>query len=154
MGEQLAGTIFCLASYEKGIPFLREGKRQGARMLLITVPSLEGAPWPRESIEEIYYMPDLADMPSVINGVSYLARTRRIDRVVPLDEYDVLTAAALREHFRLPGLGESATRLLRDKLAMRTQAVAAGIPVPAFVSAFNDEEIRDYLGHETGPWLI
>jgi hypothetical protein len=154
MADQSPPTILCLASYEKGIPFLREGKRQGARMLLVTVPSLEHVPWPRESIDEIYYMPDLADVQSVINGVSYLARSLRIDRIVPLDEYDVLTAAALREHLRLPGLGDSATRLLRDKLAMRVRAQAHSIPVPDFVSAFNDGQIGDYTTRVPGPWLL
>lgn len=154
MSEEAPRTILCLASYEKGIPFLREGNLLGARMLLITVPSLEQVRWPREHIEEIFYMPDLADVQSVINGVSYLARRHRIDRVVPLDEYDVLTAAALREHLRLPGLGDSATRLLRDKLAMRVRAHACGIPVPEFVAAFNDEEVRAYAASVPGPWLL
>ncbi len=34
--------------------------------------------------------------------MSYLARTERIDRIVPLDEFDLETAAALREHLRVP----------------------------------------------------
>ncbi|HWE62600.1 MAG TPA: hypothetical protein VHB98_12875, partial [Chloroflexota bacterium] len=154
MADQSPPTILCLASYEKGIPFLREGNRQGARMLLITVPTLEHAPWPRENIDEIYFMPDLTDVQAVINGVAYLARTHRIDRIVPLDEYDVLTAAALREHFRLPGLSLSATRFLRDKLAMRMRAQERGIPVPEFVAAVNDEQIRAYTTCVPGPWLL
>ena len=50
-------------------------------------------------------MPDLSAVDDVCNEVSYLARIRIIDRIFPLDDYDVPTAAALREHLRLPGMG-------------------------------------------------
>ena len=33
------------------------------------------------------------------------ARTKKIDRIVALDEYDMETAATLREHLRVPGMG-------------------------------------------------
>ena len=147
-------TILCLASYEKGVDFLRAAKRLGCTVLLLTLPELEQVAWPRDCIDELYYMPNLSDLPAVINGVSYLTRARRIDRIVPLDEYDVLTAAALREHLQLPGMGLSATRLLRDKLAMRVSAQRAGVPVPEFVGAFNNDEVARYLEQVPGPWLI
>jgi uncharacterized protein (DUF2249 family) len=51
-------TILCLASYEKGEAFLRECKRNGWRVLLITVEKLREANWPREAIDEVFYMPD------------------------------------------------------------------------------------------------
>ena len=154
MADWSPPTILCLASYEKGVPFMREAKRQGARILLLTVQSLEHVQWPRESIEELFFMPDLADVPAVINAVTYLARSRRIDRIMALDEYDVATAATLREHLRLPGLGETGARFLRDKLAMRMRAQERGIPVPRFVAAFHDADVRDYLEQVPAPWLI
>src|SRR5450631_4252727 len=51
-------TVLCLASYFKGIEFLRECKRQGCRTLLLTSQSLEGADWPRESFDNVFYVPD------------------------------------------------------------------------------------------------
>ena len=48
-------TILCLASYEKGQEFLRECKRQGARVLLLTIENLKDAAWPRESIDDVLY---------------------------------------------------------------------------------------------------
>ena len=36
-------TILCLASYHKGQAFLREAKRQGARVFLVTSESLRDA---------------------------------------------------------------------------------------------------------------
>lgn len=147
-------TILCLASYEKGQDFVREAKRQGWRTILVTVTELEGGKWPHESIDEIYYMPALSRVEDVILGVSYLARTRRIERIVPLDDYDVETAAALREHFRLPGQNASAARRFRDKLAMRTTASQAGILVPDFVPAVNDAALAEFVARVPPPWVL
>ena len=43
-------TILCVASYHKGFEFMREAKRQGARVLLITSLSLKDEEWPRDSL--------------------------------------------------------------------------------------------------------
>jgi biotin carboxylase len=66
----------------------------------------------------------------------------------------VATAAALREHLRLNGLGETVARFFRDKLAMRTQARAAALSVPDFVGLFNDEEVNAFMGRVTPPWVL
>src|SRR5918911_1344321 len=150
-------TVLCLASYEKGAEFMRECKRQNCRVLLLTSESIANADWPRESIDEIFLIPDdnkkwkLAD---VISGVSYLARTETIDCIVPLDDFDLETAAALREHLRVPGMGETTTRYFRDKLAMRVRAREAGIRVPEFVHALNYARLRDYTARVPSPWLL
>ena len=59
-----------------------------------------------------------------------MARGRRFDRIVALDEFDQETAAALREHMRIPGMNLSATAYYRDKLAMRMGARERGFLVP------------------------
>ncbi|MBA3968872.1 MAG: ATPase, partial [Gemmatimonadetes bacterium] len=74
-------TILCLSSYFKGTEFLRECKRIGCRVLLLTVEKLRDADWPRDSIDEVFYMPDLFLREDVIHGVSYLARTEDIARI-------------------------------------------------------------------------
>jgi len=52
-------TVLCLAGYEKGHEFLRECKRPGAAVLLLTSLSLQHtAQWPTDSIDEVFYMPD------------------------------------------------------------------------------------------------
>lgn len=147
-------TILCLSSYEKGQEFLRECKRQGCHVILVTVTELEHANWPRESIDEFFHMPDLSKVDDVIRGVSYLARTRVIDRIVAMDDYDVWTAAALREHLRLPGMGDSTVRYFRDKLAMRVKAQESGIPVPDFVHVLNHDKIREYMTRVPPPWVL
>ena len=150
-------TILCLASYEKGSDFLRECKRQGCRVLLLTSQSVGRSPWPHESIDEIFLMADVDkqwDMKDVISSVSYLARREQIDLIVPLDDFDLEKAASLREHLRLPGMGETATRYFRDKLAMRIRAQEAGINVPEFIHALNYKRLGDYLERVPSPWLL
>ncbi|HMZ80758.1 MAG TPA: ATPase, partial [Acidobacteriota bacterium] len=148
MTESRPLTILCLASYEKGQEFMRECKRQGCRAFLVTSESIADADWPRESLDDIFLIPDdnkKWKRDDVIKGISYLARTQLIDRIVALDDFDVETAAALREHLRIPGMGDTTARYFRDKLAMRVKARDSGIPVPEFVHALNYDQIRDYM---------
>ena len=151
-------TVLCLASYEKGQEFMRECKRQGCRVLLLTSLSLrDTADFPREAIDEIFYMPDVAkkwDLGDTIKSVSHVAREEAIDLIVALDDFDLETAAALREHLRVPGMGETTTRHFRDKLAMRMKALEAGIDVPEFVHALNRPRLRAYMDAVPAPWLL
>jgi biotin carboxylase len=147
-------TILCLASYFKGQEFLRESKRLGCRVLLLTVEKHRDADWPRESIDERFLMPSLSQRDHVINAVSYLARSESIDRIVALDEFDLEMASTLREHLRIPGMGETTVRYFRDKLAMRMRAQEHGVPVPEFVPIQNYDRIREYLATVPPPWVL
>ncbi len=151
-------TFLCLASYEKGHDFLREARSQGARVFLITSLSLKDtAQWPRESIDDIFYMPDQDqtwNRADTLLAISHLARTQDIGRVVALDDFDLEMAAALREHLRIPGMGETTTRYFRDKLAMRMKAMEAGLRVPEFVHLLNDRKVRDFAGSVPPPWVL
>ncbi len=147
-------TILCLASYFKGTTFLRAAKAIGCRVLLVTREKLADEPWPRDVIDEIFLMPDLAKQPDITYAIAYLMRGTAVDQIVPLDDYDVLTAAALREHFRLPGLGVTHGRYFRDKLAMRTQARQIGLPVPEFTPVFNYDHLRDFMSRVAPPWVL
>ena len=151
-------TILAIASYEKGHAFLRQAKQEGARVFLLTSLSLKDtAQWPREALDDIFYMPDEAkvwNLEDTIKAVSYLARTQPIDRIVALDDFDLEKAATLREHLRLPGLGESATRRFRDKLAMRMTAAAAGIAVPEFIHVLHHGRLADFIARVPAPWVL
>jgi biotin carboxylase len=151
-------TILAVASFEKGQDFLRQAKALGARVLLLTSQSLQGvAKWPTESIDGLYYLRDKDktwEREETIKAVSYLARTEPIDRIVALDDFDLENAAALREHLRVPGLGESATRHFRDKLAMRVRAREIGVRVPEFVHICHRDSIRAFCATVPGPWVF
>ena len=147
-------TILCLASYFKGHDFIRECHRLGARVLLVARESMRDLDWPRDSIDELLLIPDLTRRDHMINGVSWLARTESIDRIVPLDEFDLEMASTLREHLRVPGMGESTVRYFRDKLAMRMQAEERGLLVPEFVPILNYDRIRAFLDQVPPPWFL
>ncbi len=154
----MSKTILCIASYEKGHEFLRQCKREDWRVILLTSKSLQDkANWPVESIDEIFYIPDIKNlwnMKDVIYGVSYMARTEQIDRIVALDDYDVERAASLREHLRVPGTGDTGARYFRDKLAMRRAAAAAGMTVPKFVHILNYKKIVEYINEVPPPYVL
>jgi biotin carboxylase len=154
MAENHPLTLLCLASYFKGTAFLEAAKRLGCTVLLIAKESFAQEDWPRASIDEIYFMPDLTKRPDIIHAASYLARAHDIDQVIALDDYDVETAAALRDHMRLPGMGESLARHFRDKLAMRTQARAGGVNVPDFTGIFSYDRLRDFMVRVPAPWVL
>jgi phosphoribosylaminoimidazole carboxylase (NCAIR synthetase) len=147
-------TILALASYFKGQEFLRETKRLGARVLLLTREKLADAAWPMDSIDQRFLMPDLRLRDDVMHAVSYLARTEAIDRIVALDEFDLEMASTLREHLRIPGMGETTVRYFRDKLAMRMQAREKGVLVPEFVAILNRDRIREFLDRVPPPWVL
>jgi biotin carboxylase len=152
--QQQKPTILCITTYEKGQPFLQEVARLGANVILLTVDKLEHADWPRKSISKFVTMPENLTPMQVLNTVTYLARENRIDRIVALDEFDLEVATLLREHMRLPGMGESLTRHFRDKLAMRVRARQCGVPVPDFTPVLNYDALRKFMSHVPGPWLL
>lgn len=151
-------TILCICTYFKGVDFLRAAKEAGNTVLLLTNKSLEGKSWPKESIDEFFYLENVdnsfSTYQTIIEGTAYISRSRKIDLVVALDDFDVEKAALVREHFRIPGMGQTTARYFRDKLAMRIQANDNGILVPQFSSLFNDNDINNFLNSTQAPWLI
>jgi biotin carboxylase len=147
-------TILCIATFEKGADFLWACKRLGCRVLLVTLDSLAGAAWPRDAIDDIFYVRPDAPPDDYVKGVSYLARTEPIDRIVALDDFDVETAALLREHLRCPGMGETTARYFRDKLAMRVRARDAGLLVPPFIHVLNHAAIARFIEAVRPPWVL
>jgi len=149
-----APRILCISSYEKGQAFLRECAAQGCRVVLLTVDKLRRAEWPGEILEELHTMPEGLTRDQVTNTVTYLARTRRFDRIVALDEFDMEMAAHLREHMRIPGMGLTTTAHFRDKLAMRYEARQAGILVPEFCRVLVHDELREWMERVPAPWVL
>ncbi len=157
MSEQNPKTVLCVACYFKGAEFMQEAKKLGCRVLLLTGLELKDRNWPHESIDEFFYVPgegESWDMDMVYKGLNAVYAKHTIDFIVALDDFDVEKAASLREHFRMKGMGETRARLFRDKLAMRQKAKDAGIPVPAFISLFNDAQINEFADTVSAPWLI
>ena len=96
MAETHPITFLCITSYFKGAEFIRQCKRLGCRVILLTNEKLLDANWPRDSIDEIHAMPDLYNHEHVINGVSFLARTRIFDVIVALVDFDDINGREAR----------------------------------------------------------
>lgn len=154
MSSPIQPTIVCLASYFKGVEFLRELKRQGCRVVLVTKEKFRHEDWPFESLDEFIPLPNDSTPEYFVYSVAQLARPRKIHSVVALEEFDVLTAALVREHLRLPGMGSTTARHFRDKLAMRVEARDAGVKVPEFVHVLNYQELSEYMSRIPAPWVM
>ena len=147
-------TVLCITTYEKGQEFMRQCKRQGCRVILLTAEKLRNADWPRESLDETFYLPDEIPIADIVKAVTHLARSEKLDRIVALDEFDMETASTLREHLRIPGMGLTTMRYFRDKLAMRMRALDRNVRVPDFVPVVNHRDIQYYMDHVPGPWVL
>ncbi len=151
-------SFVCIASYFKGNDFLRGMKAAGATVYLVTSKKLEHKAWAREALDDIFFVEQDPEnhwnMEDVAAGLAWLMRSRKVDRIVALDDFDVEKGAFLREHFRSPGMGQTTARHFRDKLAMRFKAADAGVPVPAFSSLFNDDDIHQFTQKVAAPWIV
>src|SRR4026209_2523272 len=147
-------NIACLATYFKGADFIRECKAQGCHVVLITKEKMLGEDWPRESLDDLIAVPNDAGPALFIDLLAFLGRNYRIDRVIALEEFDVVTAALMREHLCLPGLSSSDAKVFRDKFSMAVHSQRAGINVPEFVPLVNREEVDAYMRAVPGPWVI
>ena len=147
-------NIVCLATYFKGADFMRECKAHGCHVVLVTKEKMLREDWPRESLEDLIAVPNDAGPALFIDLLAFLARNRRIDRVVALEEFDVVTAALMREHLCLPGLSSSRAKVFRDKLSMAVHATRAGINVPEFVPLVNRDEVTEFMERVPAPWIV
>lgn len=66
-------TILCVASFFKGNDFIRECKRQGARVVLLTREKLLAADWARESLADLIAIPGKTSVQSYLTAASHIA---------------------------------------------------------------------------------
>jgi biotin carboxylase len=147
-------NIVCLATYFKGADFIRECKEHGCHVVLITKEKMLREDWPRESLDDLIALPNDAGPALFIDLLAFLARKMKIDRVIALEEFDVVTAALMREHLCLPGLSSSGAKIFRDKLSMAVYSQRVGINVPEFVPLVNAGEVDEFMKRVPGPWVI
>jgi biotin carboxylase len=146
--------IVCIASEHKGNEFLEECQNAGWHVTLVTRKDLLDYPWAWTALNEVKTVERHASQEDYIRAITNVAGNKKIDRLVGLDEFDVLTAAKAREHLQMEGISGSYGLRFRDKLRMRNLALSKGIPCPEFVGATNAEEINEYLQTTSAPWII
>jgi biotin carboxylase len=146
--------IVCIASEHKGNEFLDEAQAAGWHVTLVTRKKLLDEPWLWTALNDVKTVENEAAPDDYVRAITNVAGSRPIDRVVGLDEFDVLTAARAREHLQLGGMTSSHALRFRDKLSMRHVAAASGIPCPEFTGVFNSDEINEYLDRVPAPWIV
>lgn len=146
--------IVCIASEHKGDEFLEEAHDRGWHVTLVTRKKLLDEPWPWTSVDDVRSVEDNALPVDYVRAITNVAGSIKIDRVVGLDEFDVITGALAREHLQLGGMTSSFIRRFRDKLTMRNIANAADVPCPDYIGAFNQNDINDFLDRISPPWIV
>lgn len=146
--------IVCIASEYKGNEFLDEAQNAGWHVTLVTRKRLLDESWIWTALNDVRTVEDNASSDDYIRAVTNIAGSRKIDRVVGLDEFDVTTAARVREHLQLGGMSSSHSLRFRDKLSMRSIARDAEIPCPDFTGVFNQQNIEDFLEGVPAPWIV
>ncbi|HEY0460856.1 MAG TPA: ATP-grasp domain-containing protein [Pyrinomonadaceae bacterium] len=146
--------IVCIASEHKGNEFLEECYNAGWHVTLVTRKDLLDAPWAWTAISEAKTVERHASAADYVRVITNMAGSQPIDRIVGLDEFDVLTAAKAREHLQIEGISNSYALRFRDKLRMRNLALQIGMPCPEFVGGFNSVRINDYLHGTRAPWIV
>jgi len=146
--------IVCIASEHKGNEFLDEAQNAGWHVTLVTRKKLLDEPWAWTALNDVKTVEDDASVVDYVRAITNVAGSRPVDRVVGLDEFDVITAARAREHLQLGGMTSSHALRFRDKLAMRNIASDAGLPCPEFTSVFNSEPINEFLSRVQAPWIV
>jgi phosphoribosylamine-glycine ligase len=147
-------NIICFATFFKGGDFMRQCKAEGCNVTLVTKEKMLEEEWPRDVIDEVFALPNDAPVELFLDLVSHIAKTSKPDRIVALEEFDVVVAALAREHLGMPGMSSSTAKTFRDKFAMAARARDAGVTVPDFVPAINNDEIRAYLERVPAPWVL
>ncbi len=150
----MTNHIVCIASEHKGNEFLDEAQNSGWHVTLVTRKKLLNEPWLWTALNDVKTVDDNASQEEYVRAITNIAGARKIDRVVGLDEFDVMTAARAREHLQLGGMTSSHALRFRDKLSMRNIADAAGIPCPAYTGVFNKAAIEEYLAKVEPPYIV
>jgi len=147
-------NVVLLVTFFKGVDFIRECKSLGCRVVVITKERMLHEDWPRDSIDELFAVPNDASTDIFIDLIRHLSLQQRIDRVVALEEFDIVLAALLREHLCLPGVSSSQATIFRDKLPMSLKAKAAGLTVPDFCPLLVRDELQDFMERVPPPWIV
>ena len=133
---------------------MRECKHLGCHVILITKEKMLKEDWPHDSLDDLIAVPNDAGVTLFIDLVTFISQQTKPDLIIALEEFDVMTAALIREHLCLPGMSSSTAKTFRDKFRMAGTARAAKVDVPEFVPLINPEDVRDFMERVPPPWII
>lgn len=109
----------------------------------VTVP--DHVPMVRQVSRHLEVLPSLGDEQQVLRAAERCHREAGpFDAVFAQSEFDLLTAAAVRELLSVPGPGVQATRLFRDKPRMKEAVADAGLRVPRFTPVTSLAQVVEF----------
>ena len=149
-------TLLCITTYEKGQDFMRECKRQGCRVLLVTAEKFArcrlAAGKPGRDVLSSKRTAACRDCAggdaSGANDRESTASWRWMNSIWKEPPRPCANICACL------AWGLTTMRYFRDKLAMRMRALDHGLRVPDFVPVIHHDDIRYYLDHVAGPWVL
>ncbi|MEE1782951.1 methyltransferase domain-containing protein [Streptomyces sp. SP17BM10] len=104
---------------------------------------------------EVVQVADLDDLAEVRTAVAALARRHGApDRIVAMQELDLLTGAALREEWGCPGPRTDQVVPFRDKYAMAGRVSGAGLAVPRFERVTDAASVRAFAASTGWPVVL
>jgi hypothetical protein len=83
-----------------------------------------------------------------------VARLGGVDRIVALSEFDLLSAARLRERFGAEGMDVARTLAVVDKTVMKNKVLARGLRAPAFAPADDEAAVRRVVAEAGFPLIF
>ncbi|MCL2897129.1 ATP-grasp domain-containing protein [Brenneria tiliae] len=95
---------------------------------------------------QIIELESLNDIKSVKQAVRDINLRTPVDRIVALNEEDILIASELRDELNILGDREKDVNKFRNKMLMKRILKQHGIAIPAFTSASNVDEIIEKFG--------
>lgn len=104
-----------------------------------------------EHYEEVRSVVDAGSMADVVGRLGTVARIDRLEATV---EAHVEPAAAVREHFGIPGTSSRTAYLCRDKPAMKEVLREAGIPTAASAGVGSAEELAAFVADVGYPVIV
>jgi hypothetical protein len=118
-----------LFRHPDGRPFLDPDRY---KVTLLTPPNKVDQVRPGE-VETVFSL-NVLDEGEVLAVLPELRRVERVDRVAAVSERLLMLAGRFREELGVPGYTEAQMTTLRDKIAMKRNVAAVGVPVPEFLA--------------------
>ncbi|MGW0854318.1 ATP-grasp domain-containing protein [Streptomyces sp. NPDC002690] len=98
---------------------------------------------------------DVSDTDSVVVAAGLCHRAAgRFDAVLAMSEFDLLTAAQVREKFGCAGMDTTATLLFRDKARMKAALAGSGVGSPRFATVDSLAEVAAFAAGLAGPVVV
>jgi hypothetical protein len=127
----------------------------GWHVTLVTRKKLLDEPWAWSSLNDATTVEDNASQDDYVRAITNIAGSRKIDRVVGLDEFDVMNAAKAREHLQLGGMTSShALRFSRQAFDAETFQRRRESPALNTRRRSIADAINGYLDRVSAPWIV